>query len=497
MPYAGVGVGLTRRRRSSSGTPAQARLPLNAREIWIGDSLFANGPMRSVRQFHGVLANGNTRPTVGANFGVGGQRMDEILADMPQAVAQAPLSAHLIGGTNDISQNRTLAQMQADHQGIVDILKNAGCQYIFRHTIPRSTSISGANETKRQDFNNWLRSRTDVILIDHETPFDPATSDSYDGTHPSGIGALEMAQTTLAVTAQYLPTGTTLYADTTDATAQGNLEPDWNFVGTTGTRSGTTAPTGQVATGWTLTNNTSCAVAASKLTNGSFNIQRFDITGTASTSNTVKLTNTISFAPSLTPGEWLDAAIAVDVVNTDGVSAPVGCRSLLVQVGSLGNWGTANADASAGNLPARLTGVIRTEPVSLNTTSASVTFEVTVQVPAGAVNIRVDVSRLKITKTETQAYASPLPVLRNKTLPRVTGTATVGSTLTAEPQTWAGGAITYTYQWQRGTVNISGATARTYVIQAADQGNTLRCLITGTNSFGNSVYTTASTTTVP
>jgi len=90
----------------------------------------------------------------------------------------------------------------------------------------------------------------------------------------------------------------------------------------------------------------------------------------------------------------------------------------------------------------------------------------------------------------------------NTVVPAVTGTATVGQTLSCSTGTWdaAPPSITYTYQWQRGTTNISGATSSTYVIQSADAGNTLRCVVTATNAVGATSAnsnSTASVTQVP
>lgn len=80
------------------------------------------------------------------------------------------------------------------------------------------------------------------------------------------------------------------------------------------------------------------------------------------------------------------------------------------------------------------------------------------------------------------SYGS-LPV--NTVAPAVTGTATFGQTLTTTNGTWTGApAPTFTYQWQRVTTNISGATSSTYVLVAADVGNTVRCVVTATNALG-------------
>ncbi|WP_020486586.1 hypothetical protein [Sphingomonas melonis] len=53
--------------------------------------------------------------------------------------------------------------------------------------------------------------------------------------------------------------------------------------------------------------------------------------------------------------------------------------------------------------------------------------------------------------------------------PAITGTAQVGQTLTASDGTIAGGAFA-SRRWFRDGAAISGATAATYVVQAADVG---------------------------
>jgi hypothetical protein len=71
--------------------------------------------------------------------------------------------------------------------------------------------------------------------------------------------------------------------------------------------------------------------------------------------------------------------------------------------------------------------------------------------------------------------------------PTVTGTLTVGSTLTANPGTWTSG-TTLTYQWYRSGVAITGATAKTYVLVSADQAGTMSVRVTGSKAG----YTTVS-----
>lgn len=92
------------------------------------------------------------------------------------------------------------------------------------------------------------------------------------------------------------------------------------------------------------------------------------------------------------------------------------------------------------------------------------------------------------------SYGS-LPV--NTVAPAVTGTPAVGSTLTTTNGTWTGAPTpSFTYKWQRSTVDISGQTASTYVVQAADAGLSVRCVVTATNSLG-AVSANSNNTSIP
>jgi len=84
----------------------------------------------------------------------------------------------------------------------------------------------------------------------------------------------------------------------------------------------------------------------------------------------------------------------------------------------------------------------------------------------------------------------------NTVAPVVSGTATIGQTLSTTNGTWTGApAPTFTYQWQRVTTNISGATSSTYLLVRADVGNTIRCVVKATNSIAPSGVTANSNST--
>jgi len=94
----------------------------------------------------------------------------------------------------------------------------------------------------------------------------------------------------------------------------------------------------------------------------------------------------------------------------------------------------------------------------------------------------------------TQGVETTAPV--SLTVPVVLGTAIEGRTLTSTYGVWENYPSSFTFQWQRGTTNISGETSNFYLIAAADIGFTLRCVVTATNSFGSASVNTANTATV-
>ena len=91
----------------------------------------------------------------------------------------------------------------------------------------------------------------------------------------------------------------------------------------------------------------------------------------------------------------------------------------------------------------------------------------------------------------------------NTGAPAISGTAQEGATLTASTGSWTSSSnVKYAYQWQRcnatgsACIDISGATAQTYVVQTADVKNTLRVVVTATNSDGASKANSAATAVV-
>jgi hypothetical protein len=90
----------------------------------------------------------------------------------------------------------------------------------------------------------------------------------------------------------------------------------------------------------------------------------------------------------------------------------------------------------------------------------------------------------------TNGLANAIPPV-NTVAPVVSGTGTVGQTLSCTQGTWTYGQ-TYAYQWLRNGAPIFGATASTRVLSAADSGFSLSCVVTSTNPAGStSAYSNA------
>ena len=85
-----------------------------------------------------------------------------------------------------------------------------------------------------------------------------------------------------------------------------------------------------------------------------------------------------------------------------------------------------------------------------------------------------------------QTYSAPA----NVGAPVISGTTTLGSTLSSTTGAWNGNPTpTYGYQWRRNAVNIPSATGSTYVLVSADSGAAITCVVTATNALGSSSAT--------
>ncbi|MGQ2911210.1 DUF3152 domain-containing protein [Aeromicrobium sp.] len=109
---------------------------------------------------------------------------------------------------------------------------------------------------------------------------------------------------------------------------------------------------------------------------------------------------------------------------------------------------------------------------------------------------------LGATSGSAQADEVPEPPVATAVVPVeppvVTGTSRYGSTLTASPGTWSPTDASVAYQWLRDGAPITGATAATYRLGAADHARAVSVRVTASNpELDDAVTTTAPTTVGP
>ena len=102
--------------------------------------------------------------------------------------------------------------------------------------------------------------------------------------------------------------------------------------------------------------------------------------------------------------------------------------------------------------------------------------------PNSTLAVTLEEARLLIAQKEAVAPTAPA----NTVAPALTGTATVGQTLSCTQGTWTGANIVYAYDWQRvdGPRRNYGNGANTYVLDNSDIGYAIRCVVIATNGAG-------------
>jgi hypothetical protein len=98
----------------------------------------------------------------------------------------------------------------------------------------------------------------------------------------------------------------------------------------------------------------------------------------------------------------------------------------------------------------------------------------------------------------TGSYTPPTPVAPvNVTAPAISGTAAQGQTLAASTGGWTGyPGPSFAYQWKADAVNISGATASTYLLTSSEVGKVITVAVTATNGSGSASATSSATSAV-
>ena len=190
---------------------------------------------------------------------------------------------------------------------------------------------------------------------------------------------------------------------------------------------------------------------------------RQDTAGDGCEAYTPRLTGTLSIGGTTTEGQTLTASASWE-------AAPAPAHAY--------QWRRCNASG---------TGCVNIDGATASTYGLSA--------PDVGARLRVVVSATNSAGSDSEESGATAQIARaapvNTALPTVSGTPRRGSTLAASPGTWKWSETpAYAYQWERcppiGSCSaIPGATASTYGVVLADVDQTLRVVVTATNSGGS------------
>jgi hypothetical protein len=94
---------------------------------------------------------------------------------------------------------------------------------------------------------------------------------------------------------------------------------------------------------------------------------------------------------------------------------------------------------------------------------------------------------------DAKKYKAQTTPPTNVDVPVVTGTPTVGHTLTCTMGNWNGTPVAYGAKWLRDAAVIPGATFAKYLLVAADSGHMLACQVTAFTGGGQASVTSSGT----
>lgn len=502
-----AGLGLDRLARGGVSNPL---LNLEARGLALGDSysdlVFSTG-LRNHFSWARFLLNGRVRIAIGgAEMAIAGSRLTESTGtngaypqnDMLYRVENqiryiAPDFTVFLGGINTFANNgfdeaATITQWDQVFDAMRSLLPN---MVIFACTIPYSTAILGSptNIARLDNINAHIRSKaasdSKAVLVDYNPIYTPATDSIGDAvSHPNVRGGYILGTALATAINSVLAAGSVLPISTTPAAGQ--LDTHFYIPGTSGTLAG--SANGSVTTGKTLTGVAGATVVGSKEAAAVGEKQVITITGTPSAAGATTLSETLAITGSVA-GDMFEL-VSEFSVEAAGGGAPAG----LLQFGDnfVGSDGFlyTSTDVNAVALPCAVSGVIRTTPLHINsTTTSQVATAIGLRSSATVNDIVAKVGLQIARKVETVAYALPFNTsLSVKTSTnfraQIAGTLTNGSLQTCRPGGHSGGAVVLSYQWDKNGTPIGGATSQTYTASGMTTGDVLGCTIRGTNLFG-------------
>lgn len=204
---------------------------------------------------------------------------------------------------------------------------------------------------------------------------------------------------------------------------------------------------------------------------GFFGQDSFKVTATDAAGHTATDTVTVTVSPPIGP-------------PTATISAPANGGDYAV--GQTPTTSFSCADASSGpGIASCLDDTGSASPGRLDTSTAG-TFTYTVT----ATSSDGQTATASISYT---VYGVPV----NTTAPAISGTAVAGQTLSCSTGAWTNAPTTYGYTWQRDGTVIPDATGPTYVVAAADQGESVSCVVSAANLAGTGTAVVSASVSIP
>ncbi|MCA6108141.1 SGNH/GDSL hydrolase family protein [Bradyrhizobium cenepequi] len=381
------------------GTP----LPLHSRICFEGDSITrgSNGPTHV--EFDLMFSQGRFYAPVGYNEAVGGETARQMAqpAEIAQVLATNPKVVVFLAGTNDLGETSDdVPTIFANIRTCVTAYRQAGAQVVNICVLPRNDpkwqGLGPQREADRQALNAMIRAQNDVLVVDLESVFDPATMTTNNtaqdnGLHPNYLGAITIAKGVAPVLNSLIVADTPI-AHSFDASNLMLAADNPQLTGTTGTHQidppATGIITGPVAAGWVLETNGNFTVDVSQVTLNGQDAQRIVVSGNNDTKGrAVILRNTVTYSG--VAGElyetWWDFQLAAGSQNLE----TIGCSSDTTQMPVLPF--PVNGLIALQVIPGdELSGVLRppnTAPLAAADTSTTVQVSLGFQVGACAADI--------------------------------------------------------------------------------------------------------------
>ncbi|MFL6106568.1 MAG: Ig-like domain-containing protein [Marmoricola sp.] len=201
--------------------------------------------------------------------------------------------------------------------------------------------------------------------------------------------------------------------------------------------------------------------------------------GTATLDSTVLPAGTNSLTAVFTPTDANAFKASTSAAKSYVVAGPAS----ITGTAKVGSTITCSSATTSGATKAYVwtvgtaTSSVTTSAVKVSYTWASKSVKCTVKTTKNAVTVSQTSAAKTIAKGTFSVTSSP----------KVTGTASVGHTLTCSHGTWSPTPSSYKYQWYRGSTALSGKTASTYKTSSSDKGKYVTCSVT----VAKTGYTTA------